>query len=142
MVAKTTIPGEKGTNPNLSKTEMNLYKMQEDERRELAKVKQEKRIIVHLQMSVGDTETNKMSQGYFSAEKYVEESKKLKEAIYKLCGPFYYVTINTMDDDDKYYEGVFDVWVGNVCLWKKDFRRPWPPYKGLSKQIKHFVTEN
>ena len=116
--------------------------MQEEERKELAKRRQEKKLIIHLQMSVGDSETNKLSQGYFSSEKYTEESIKFKEAIFKTCGPEYFVSINTVDDDDKYYEGVFDVWIGDHQIWKKDFRRPWPPYKGLSKQIKHHVENN
>jgi len=116
--------------------------MQEDERKELARRKQEKKRIINLQMSVGDSETNKMSHGYYSAEKYLEESIKFKEAIFKTCGPEYFVTLNTLDDDDKYYEGVFDVWIGDHQIWKKDFRRPWPPYKGLAKQIKHHIESN
>jgi len=139
MVAKTTIPGEEGPNPNLSKQEMKLYQMQEIERKELEKIKGDnKTIVINLQMSVGDSETNKLSEGYFSGEKYKEEAEKFRRYVKEVCGRDFYVSINTMDDD-KYYEGVFDVWCYDQCLWKKDFRRPWPPYKGLCKQITHYI---
>lgn len=137
MVAKSNTPLEDGTNPNLTKMEMRFFQMQEDERRELVKAKAERKLIINLQMSVGDTETNKLTGGYFDEEKYLEESHRLKEAVYKLCGPNYFVSINTLEDDSKWYEGVFDIYVGDKQLWVKDFKRPWPPFKALAKKIKH-----
>jgi len=136
MVAKSNTPLEDGTNPNLTKMEMNFFKMQEEERRELVKAVADRKLIVNLQMSVGDTETNKLTGGYFDEEKYLEESHKLKKAVYDIS-PNYFVSINTLEDDSKWYEGVFDIYIGEKQLWVKDFKRPWPPYKALAKKIKH-----